>query len=127
MRVWRIMPSLFVVCLSASTNTVWADELFGIWPTCWEPWAVEKAEAAANRGDLVEWRTMKCGMLGDSGTRVRVIRCAADVTRARTGRFSHPVPSDDSLPAGICEVELFYQEGGTGIHYTNSLNIEKTP
>lgn len=127
LRIWRAMLSLFAVCVLASCDTVSTGELRGIWPTCWEPWEVEKAEAAANRRDWVEWRTMKCGLLGDSGTQVRVIRCAADVTAVRMRHFSHPVPRDDSLPDQICEVEVFYEEGGTGIHYTYYFNIEKSP
>ena len=127
MRIWRVVPSLFAVCVLASSEAALADELTGFWPTCWEPWEVEKADAAAKRLDWVEWRTMKCGLLGDSGARVRVIRCAADVTPARMKRFSHPVPRDDSLPDRICEVEMFYEEGGTGIHYTYYFNIEKSP
>ncbi len=110
-----------------SSDEVRGDELIGLWPTCWKPGNVGKAKAAADRLDWVAWRTMKCGLLGDSGTRVRVIRCAADVTRTRTGRFSHPVPSDDSLPDRICEVEAFEDDGSSGIYYTHFLNIMKTP
>ncbi len=117
------MPSLFVVCLLASTDAVWADELSGFWPTCWEPWEVEKAEAAVDRADFAAFLAMNCSLLGESGTRVRVIRCAADVTRARTGRFSQPVPSDDSLPDRICEVEAFEDDGSSGIYYTYYFNI----
>ena len=58
---------------------------------------------------------------------MRVIRCAADVTRAQTDLFSRPVPLDVSLPEGICEVNLFYEDGGSGRHYTYYLNIEKSP
>ena len=121
------MLSLAALCLMANATAGWADELYGIWPTCWEPGEVEKAEAAANRGDWVAWRKMKCGMLGDLGARVRVIRCAADVTRAQTDLFSRPVPLDVSLPEGICEVEAFEDDGSSGIYYTYYLNIEKSP
>lgn len=127
MRALSAMPSLFAVFLLACSEAALADELSGFWPTCWEPGEVEKANAAADRGDWVEWRTMKCGLFGDYGTPVRVIRCAADVTRARKGRFSRPVPSDDSLPDGICEVEAFQDDGSSGIYYTHFLNIDKTP
>ncbi len=127
MRIRSAMPSLFVVCLLASSDAVWADELIGIWPTCWEPWEVAKAHAAVRRDDWVEWRTMKCGLLGDGGTPVRVIRCAADVTPARMKRFSRPVPRDDSLPDRVCEVEAFEDDGTSGIYYTYYFNVEKTP
>ena len=127
MRIRSVMPSLMAVCLLASSDATLADELTGFWPTCWEPGEVEKANAAANRADFAAFLKMNCGMFGDSGARVRVIRCAADVTRARTGRFSQPVPSDDNLPDGICEVEAFQDDGSSGIYYTHFLNIEKTP
>lgn len=127
MRIRRVVPSLFVVCFLASSGAVWADELTGFWPTCWEPWEVEKANAAVNRADFAAFLTMNCGMFGDFGTRVRVVGCAADVTRARAGRFSQPVPSDDSLPDGICEVEAFEDDGSSGIYYTHYLNVGKTP
>ncbi len=127
MRIRSVMLSLFVTCLLASSDAVWADELIGIWPTCWEAWEVEKAEAAANRLDWVEWRTMKCGMLGDSGTRVRVMRCAADVTPAELKLFSYSVPQDTSLPDQICEVEAFEDDGSSGIYYTYYLNVKISP
>ena len=106
-----------------SSGAVLADKLSGVWPTCWAPWEVEKANAAADREDWVEWRTMKCGLFGDYGTPVRVIRCAADVTPAQRKRFSHPVPRDDSLPDRICEVEAFEDDGSSGIYYTYYFNI----
>ncbi len=127
MSIWRVVPSLIAACLLASSEAALADELNGFWPTCWEPWEVEKAEAAVMRADFAAFLAMNCGMLGDFGARVRVIRCAADVTRARTGRFSQPVPSDDSLPDGICEVEAFQDDGSSGIYYTHYLNVDKTP
>lgn len=110
-----------------NSDEVQGDELMGLYPTCWEPWEVEKAKAAVDRLDWVEWRTMKCGLYGDAGARVRVIRCAADVTPERMVFFSNPVPRDESLPDQICEVEMFYEDGGSGRHYTNFLNIEKSP
>ncbi len=110
-----------------NSDEVRGDELLGFWPTCWDPENVEKAKAAVDRFDWDTLQTMKCGLLGYARTRVRVIRCAADVTRLRAGRFSHPVPSDDSLPDRICEVELFYDDGSSGIHYTHFLNIIEFP
>ena len=127
MRIRRVVPSLFAVCVLASCDTVSTSKLRGLWPTCWKPWEVEKADAAVRRLDWVEWRTMKCGLFGDSGARVRVIRCGADVTPARVKRFSHPVPRDDSLPDQICEVEAFEDDGSSGIYYTYYFNIYKSP
>lgn len=127
MRIRRVVPCLFAVCVLASCDTVSTGELSGLWPTCWKPWEVEKANAAANRRDWVEWRTMNCGLFGDSGARVHVIRCAADVTPIRMRRFSRPVPRDDSLPDQICEVEAFEDDGSSGIYYTYYFNIFESP
>ncbi len=127
MRALSVVSSVIAVCLLASCETASTGKLGGTWPTCWEPGEVEKAEAAAKREDWVEWRTMNCGLLGDRGTPVRVIRCAADVTPARMKRFSHPVPRDESLPDEICEVEAFEDDGSSGIYYTHFLNIDKSP
>ncbi len=82
---------------------------------------------AADRGDWATWRTMKCGLLGDRGTPVRVIRCAADVTPKYMERFSNPVPRDENLPHWVCEVEAFEDDGSSGIYYTHFLNIDKSP
>lgn len=120
------MPRLIVVCLLASSDAVWAVELSGVWPTCQEPWQVEKAAVAADRGDWVAVRTLKCDLLEDPRTLVRVIRCAADVTPRDMEQFSHPVPSDDSLPNHVCEVEAFDDDGSTGIYYTFYLNVKKS-
>lgn len=126
MRALSVVPSLVALCLLASCGTVSTDKLIGIWPTCWEPGNVEKAEATVDRVDFAAFLAMNCGLFGDYGTPVRVIRCAADVTRARTGRFSQPVASDDSLPDQICEVEAFEDDGSSGIYYTHFLNIIKS-
>lgn len=82
---------------------------------------------AASQEDWAAWRTMNCGLLGDRGTPVRVIRCAANVTPNRMERFSNPVPRDDSLPDQICEVEAFEDDGSSGIYYTHFLNIIEIP
>lgn len=104
-----------------------AQNLRGIWPTCWEPGEVEIADAAANRNDWDAFRKMKCGLGGDSRTPVRVIRCAADVTPAKMEQHFDPVPRDASLPDWVCEVEAFEDDGNSGIYYTYFINIERTP
>ncbi len=103
-----------------------AHNLLGFWPTCWEPEVVEKADEAANRGDWATVGPMKCGLLGDVGTPVRVIRCAADVTPAQMEEHFDPVPQDDSLPESVCEVEVFDDDGSSGLYYTYFFNIEKS-
>lgn len=127
MRTRYVIPSAVALCLLASCETVSKGKLIGVWPTCWKPEEVDKANAAANRRDWVEWRTMKCGLLGDIGTPVRVIRCAADVTPVRMKHFSRPVPRDANLPDRICEVEAFEDDGSSGIYYTYYFNIEISP
>lgn len=139
MRVWKIISSLVALCLLAScdtvsdtapdsaSDTVSTTILLGYWPTCLEPGTVEKAQAAADRGDFDAWWTLKCGGRGFRGTPVRVIRCAADLTPVRLKYFFGPVPLDDGLPDEICEVELFFPDGGTAIAYTRFLNIERYP
>ena len=110
-----------------SSGAVVADDLMGVFPTCREADQVRKAYEAERRRDSIARRATNCTGLFDIGTPVRVIRCAADVTPAEMERFSQPVPREESLPDQICEVEKFYEEGGSGIHYTFYFNIMKFP
>lgn len=104
-----------------------SDVLEGYYPTCWEPWEVEQARAAIAQGKWDEYKKMNCGLSGDRGARVRVIRCAADVTDEIMQQFFRLVPRDETLPARICKVELFYESGASGIHYTYYFNITASP
>lgn len=123
MTALRIVPSLFIVCLLASSNATFADELSGVWPTCWEPWEVEQANTAWERQELATFRKFKCGLFGEYGTPVHVIRCAADVTPEEMKRYFDPVPRDDRLPGRVCEVEVFEDGRSKGIYYTYYFNI----
>ncbi len=127
MRALSAVPSLAAACFLASCSPVATDQLSNVWVTCREPENVSKADATADRGDWDTLPTMNCALLDYIGAPLRVIRCAAAVTPERMKRFSHPAPNDDSLPGDICEVELFYENGGSGIHYTYYLNIKKIP
>ncbi len=139
MRVWKIISSLGALCLLASCvtvsdtatdtapDTVSTSKLRGYWATCFDPENIEKAEAAADRGDFDAWWPLKCGGYGFEDMPVRVIRCAANLIPVQMKRFSDPVPLDDGLPDDICEVELFLPDGGTAIAYTYFLNIDRYP
>lgn len=116
-----------VLCFAPLGNEASSETLSGLYPTCWEPGEVEQADMAASQQNWDAWKKFNCGLLGARGMRVRVIRCAADVTNKKMLNFSRPVPRDDTLPARICEVELFYDNGGSGIHYTHYFNIERSP
>ena len=139
MGIWNVMLSLVALCLLANCDTVSVtapdavsetvptSKLSGAWPTCLEPENIEKAEAAAERGNFGAWWVLKCGGMNFNKTQVRVIRCAANLIPVQMKRFSDPVPLDDGIPDDICEVELFFQEGGAEIAYTHFLNIERSP
>ncbi len=114
-----------VVWVALGAAGAHAELLRGIWPICWEPWAVQQANVAASQRKWDDVKKFNCSVMGALGMRVRVIRCAADVTDQKMRRFTHPVPRDDSLPTQICEVELFGEKGNLfGIYYTYYFNIE---
>ncbi len=116
-----------VLCFAPLGNEASSETLSGLYPTCWEPWEVEQADMAASQQNWDDWKKFKCGLLGSRGMRVRVIRCATDVTDKKMQHFSRPVPRDDSLPVRICEVEAFFDDGSSGIGYTFYFNIERSP
>lgn len=128
MRALSAVPSLAAACFLASCSPVATDRLGGIWATCQEPEIVRVAHTFfVQRDELDPLPAMKCALFEYIRSPVRVIRCAADVTPELMKRFSHRVPNDDNLPREICEVEIFYENGGSGIHYTYFLNIKKIP
>lgn len=116
-----------VLCFAPLGNEASSETLSGLYPTCWEPWEVEQADMAASQQNWDDWKKFNCGLLGDRGTRVRVIRCAADVTDERMKHFSRPVPRDNSLPTRVCEIEAFEDDGSSGVYYTFYFNIERSP
>ncbi len=125
MRALSAVSSLAAACFLASCSPVATDDLSGVWAICQEPETVRFAHTFVQRNDLDALPAMKCALYEYIRSPVRVIRCAVDVTPELMKRFSYQVPNDDSLPREICEVEIFYENGGSGIHYTYFLNIGK--
>lgn len=123
----KLLLAATLLCLMALGRAALSDVLEGYYPTCWEPWEVEEARAAIAQGKWDEYKKMNCALAGAQAMPVRVIRCAADVTDERMQHFSRPVPRDSSLSARVCEIELFYEDGSSGIHYTFYFNIERSP
>ena len=126
MRIRNVILSLVAVCFLASCEKVPTYELVGHSPTCWDRWDVYKANAVADRSDWVEWQTMNCGLKGDRGKPVRVLRCDARITWSKMKIHFEPVPWDASLPDHVCQVEVFGDNGTSGIYYTYYFNIERT-
>ncbi len=125
MKPATLLLAAAVVWIALGAAAAHAELLRGIWPICWEPRAVQQANVAASQRKWDDVKKLNCGLAGALGMRVRVIRCAADVTDEKMRRFTHPVPRDDSLPIQICEVELFGKKGNLfGIYYTYYFNIE---
>ncbi len=126
MRALSAVPSLAAACFLASCSPVATDELWGVWAICQEPEIVRVAHTFfVQRNDLDALPDMNCALFEYIRSPVRVIRCAVDVTPELMKDFYHRLPNDDSLPREICEVEIFYENGGSGIHYTYFLNIRK--
>ena len=126
MRIRNVIVSLAAVCFLASCAKVPTYELVGLWPTCWERWDVDTANVVSDRSDWVEWQTMNCGLEGDRGKPVRVLRCEARVTWSKMKIHFEPVPRDASLPEHVCQVEAYEDDGTSAIYYTYYFNIERT-
>lgn len=143
MKVFDVMLGFIALCLLAScsivsdttsdaapdtvSDTAQTTKLAGFTPTCLEPGNIEKAEAAADRGDFAAWQRMNCGGLTFDGVSVRVIRCAANSIPVQMKLFSGLAPPDESLPDEICEVVLLLEDGSAHIAYTHYLNIMRSP
>lgn len=124
-RSTTLLLAAAVVWVALGAAGAHAELLRGIWPICWEPWAIQQANVAASQGKWDDVKKLNCSVMGALWMRVRVIRCAADVTDEKMRRFTHPVPRDDSLLTEICEVELFGKKGNRfGIYYTYYFNME---
>ncbi len=117
----------FLTASEAASITASTGKLRGFLPTCLEPDNVEKAQAAADRGDFDAWRTLICVGYRTRGTPVQVIGCGAVTAPWQVELFVNLAPPDDRLPNDVCEVEMFVPGDDTAIVYTHYMNIERTP